>query len=159
MLAPGTPAPDFSLPDQDGASWRLSEALSQGPLILYFYPADFTPGCTMEAQRFRDMETELVEAGLQVVGVSPQGPESHCSFRERHGLGFTLLADEDKAAIRQYEADGPLGIGVRRITYSIDADGRILDALIADLRIGRHEAFVRAAIEARTRTAHTDLSE
>ena len=93
----------------------------------------------------RDAHAELTAAGLRVVGISPQDSASHARFRAAHELPFTLLADPTKTTIRAYGANGPLGLGVRRITYLIGPDARVLDALRADLRIGRHEAFVRRA--------------
>lgn len=149
MLKAGDTAPDFRLPDQDGKAQRLSELLAGKPLILYFYPADFTPGCTQEACDLRDLHARILAAGLRVVGVSPQSPDSHRQFRERYALPFLLLSDEDKSAIKAYGVDGPLGIGVRRATFLIDAKRRITDAVLADLRIGRHQAFVERAIESR----------
>jgi peroxiredoxin Q/BCP len=149
MLQRGDEAPDFSLPDQDGRSRRLSELLKAEPLILYFYPADFTPGCTREACDLRDLHARILAAGLKVVGVSPQSPESHRRFRDEHALPFVLLSDEDKRVIKAYGVDGPLGIGVRRATFLIDSRRRIVDAVLADLRIGKHQEFVERAIEAR----------
>lgn len=149
MLNAGTEAPDFTLPDQDGQSHSLASLVDDGPLILYFYPADFTPGCTREACDLRDLHARIVASGLRVVGISPQSPDSHGRFREEHALPFTLLSDEDKAVIRAYGVDGPLGIGVRRATFLIDARRRIADAVLADLRIGKHQAFVERAIAAR----------
>ncbi len=149
MLSTGEMAPEFSLPDQDGRRRSLRELQGSGPLILYFYPADFTPGCTKEACDLRDLHTKILSSGLKVVGISPQSPESHKRFRERHGLPFTLLSDEDKAVIRAYDVDGPLAIGVRRATFLLDANGKIADAVLADLRIGRHQEFVQKAIAAR----------
>ncbi len=148
MLKNGTQAPAFKLQDQDGRTHTLVSLLAEGPLILYFYPADFTPGCTKEACSFRDLQGDLLGAGLRVVGVSPQGTESHRRFADKHGLNFPLLADPDKQAVKAYDLDGPLGIGVRRGTYLIGRDGVILDGVLADLRIGAHEAFVQKAIAA-----------
>jgi peroxiredoxin Q/BCP len=126
----------------------LKSPLADGPLILYFYPADFTPGCTKEACSFRDLHQELLKARLRVVGVSPQDVATHRRFADQHGLNFTLLADPDKKVVKAYDLDGPLGFGVRRGTYLIGKDGVIKDAVLADLRIGAHEAFVRKAIDA-----------
>jgi peroxiredoxin Q/BCP len=148
MLANGTKAPEFDLPDQEGKRHTLKSLLARGPLILYFYPADFTPGCTQEACSFRDLHQELLKAKLRVVGVSPQDEASHRRFAEKHDLNFPLLADPDKLAVKAYDLDGPLGFGVRRGTYLIGTDGRIQDSVLADLRIGVHEAFVKKAIEA-----------
>jgi thioredoxin-dependent peroxiredoxin len=149
MLKPGVEAPDFSLPDQDGRTRRLVDLIEGNPLILYFYPADFTPGCTREACDLRDLHARILASGLRVVGISPQSPESHRRFRAEHALPFVLLSDEGKVAIKAYGVDGPLGIGVRRATFLIDAGRRITDAVLADLMIGKHQAFVERAIAAR----------
>jgi peroxiredoxin Q/BCP len=149
MLPVGESAPDFELPDQDGQPRRLSALLGGKPIILYFYPADFTPGCTREACDLRDLHTQILSAGLQVVGISPQPPESHRRFRDEFGLPFLLLSDEKKDAIKAYGVDGPLGIGVRRATFLIGRDQRVQDAVLADLRISRHQSFVQKAIAAR----------
>ncbi len=149
MLKNGSAAPDFELPDQDGRKQRLSALVDGKPLILYFYPADFTPGCTKEACDLRDLHAQILASGLRVVGISPQSPESHRRFRDEHALPFTLLSDEDKVAIKAFDVDGPLGIGVRRATFLIDGKRRIVDAVLADLRIGRHQQFVERAIAAR----------
>lgn len=145
MLPIGGRAPEFTLPDQDDHSVSLSTLLRHGPLILYFYPADFTPGCTREACSIRDLHAELLQAGLDVAGVSPQTPESHRRFREKYQLPFTLLADVDKFVVRMYDVLGPLGFGVRRATYLIDQARYIRAALLADFRIGQHSEFIRRA--------------
>ena len=147
MLEKGRKAPEFDLPDQDGRRHTLKSLLADGPLILYFYPADFTPGCTKEACSFRDLHQDLLKAKLRVVGVSPQDVASHRRFADQHGLNFPLLADPDKAVVKAYDLDGPLGFGVRRGTYLISRDGKIQDSVLADLRIGAHEAFVLNAIK------------
>jgi peroxiredoxin Q/BCP len=144
-------APEFDLQDQHGKRQTLASLLADGPIVLYFYPADFTPGCTKEACSFRDLQKDLVAAKLRVVGVSPQDVDSHKRFAEKHGLDFTLLADPDKRAVKAYDVDGPLGFGVRRGTYLIGKDGKIQDSVLADLRIAEHEAFVRAALAAGAR--------
>jgi thioredoxin-dependent peroxiredoxin len=148
MLENGTIAPEFTLQDQDGTTHTLKSLLATGPLILYFYPADFTPGCTKEACSFRDLQQELLKAKLRIVGISPQDVASHKRFAEKHGLNFTLLADPAKVAVKTYDVDGPLGFGVRRGTYLISQDGVIKDSVLADLRIGTHESFVQNAIRA-----------
>ena len=152
MLQAGERAPEFTLPDDTGKDRSLTELLSTGALVLYFYPADFTPGCTRQACLLRDMHGEMVGAGLRVVGISPQGPESHARFRERHGLPFTLLSDPDKSVIRMYGVNGPLGFGVRRASFLVDASRRIQDVVLADFMIGRHHEFVRKAVALRSAT-------
>ena len=89
-----------------------------------------------------------MRANLRIVGVSPQDTDSHRRFAEKHDLNFPLLADTDKRVVKAYSVDGPLGLGVRRGTYLIGRDGKIKDSVLADLRIGAHEAFVNKAIEA-----------
>ena len=148
MLKAGDRAPNFTLPDQDRRKVALAQLLEDGPVVLYFYPADFTPGCTKEACTIRDMHDEIAAAGMRVVGIAPQDAASHARFRDKHGLPFTLLADPEKTVIKAYDVDGPLGIGVRRATFLVGADGAIKDAVLADIRIGRHEEFIRAAIAA-----------
>ena len=149
MLEKGERAPDFTLPDQDGRERTLSSLLDGESLILYFYPADFTPGCTREACDLRDLHTQILGAGLRVVGVSPQSPDSHRRFRDKHGLPFTLLSDEGKSVIKAFGVDGPLGIGVRRATFLIDRGRVVRDAVMADLRVARHKEFVENAIALR----------
>lgn len=148
MLKPGDRAPDFTLPDQDGTQVSLSGLLADGPVVLYFYPADFTPGCTKEACSIRDMHDEIAAAGMRVVGISPQDVASHARFSDEYQLPFTLLADPAKTAVKAWGVDGPLGVGVRRATFLVGGDGLIRDAVLADIRISRHEAFIRAAIAA-----------
>ncbi len=149
MLKSGTKAPEFVLPNDRGGKTSLKELLREGPLILYFYPADFTPGCTREACSIRDIHDDIQSVGLQVAGVSPQGTDSHERFRDEYELPFILLSDPDKKVIRQYDVDGPFGVGVRRATFLINQDSTIQDAVLADVLIGRHNEFIEKAIKLR----------
>jgi peroxiredoxin Q/BCP len=149
MLKTGERAPEFTLPDDTGSDRSLTGLLTAGAIILYFYPADFTPGCTSQACNLRDLHTDIQRAGMRVVGISPQSPESHARFREKYQLPFTLLSDEDKTVIKMYGLTGPLGIGVRRASYLVDGGRRVRDVVLADFRIARHIAFVRKAIALR----------
>ena len=158
MLKPGEVAPEFILPDENGEEVSLTQLLQTGPIILYFYPADFTPGCTREACALRDIHDDILSVGLRVVGVSPQDQDSHARFKEEHNLPFTLICDPDKIAIKMYAVDGPLGIGVRRVTYLISQGQKIQDALCADLKIDKHKAFIEKAIVLRE-TAGMKISE
>lgn len=146
MLKIGERAPEFTLPDETGKDRSLTDFLNSGTTVLYFYPADFTPGCTRQACTLRDLQADIKNAGLRVVGISPQSPESHAKFRAKHNLPYPLLSDHDKAVIKMYEVDGPLGISLRRTTYLIDGSRRIRDVVLADFRISRHVEFVRKAI-------------
>jgi len=152
MLKTGSKAPEFVLENDRDGETSLSELLQDGPLVLYFYPADFTPGCTKEACSIRDIHNDIQAVGLQVVGISPQDIESHQSFRDKHELPFILLSDPDKAVIRMYDVDGPFGVGVRRATFLINQDGTIQDSVLADVRIGLHTDFIENAV-ALTETA------
>ena len=146
MLETGDKAPEFVLNNHEGIETSLSGLLQNGPLILYFYPADFTPGCTREACNIRDIHNDIQSVGLQVAGVSPQSEESHQRFREEHNLPFILLSDPEKVAINMYDVDGPFGVGVRRATFLISQDRSIKDAMMADVRIGRHKEFIEKAV-------------
>lgn len=146
MLEVGSKAPEFVLADDEGGETSLTDLLQDGPLILYFYPADFTPGCTKEACSIRDIHTDIQSVGLRVAGVSPQDVDSHQKFRDEYELPFTLLSDPDKVAIKMYDVDGPFGVGVRRATFLISQDRIIKDAVMADVFIGRHQEFIEKAI-------------
>jgi peroxiredoxin Q/BCP len=134
-LSRADPAPDFELRDGDGDIWRLS-ALKGQRVILYFYPADDTPGCTAEACDFRDSKADFQRGGYVVLGVSPQSSASHRAFTDRYGLNFPLLVDEDGTVATLYGArmerargsrDAPLKVA--RSTFVIDEDGIIEHAL------------------------------
>ena len=106
MLKVGDYVDDFSLKDASGNLVNLQALLEQGELIIYFYPADFTPGCTAEACQIRDIHDEIEEVGIRVVGISPQSESSHLRFTSRYELPFTLLCDKDKKVIRAFGVDG-----------------------------------------------------
>ncbi len=146
MLETECNAPEFILPDENGNEVALSTLLQDGPLILYFYPADFTPGCTKEACSIRDMHENITSVGLQVIGISPQDGESHARFRKEHDLPFTLLSDPEKVAIKMYDVNGPFGVGVRRVTYLISQGKKIQAAVQADVLISCHKEFIDKAI-------------
>ena len=149
MLKAGERAPEFVLKNDKGEDTSLTDLIEDGPLILYFYPADFTPGCTKEACAIRDIHDDIQAVGLQVAGVSPQDADSHTKFREEHDLPFTLLCDPDKVAIKMYGVDGPFGVAVRRATFLIGQDRIIKDSVLADVLIGKHEEFIRKAVALR----------
>ena len=149
MLQAGERAPEFTLPDETGTDRSMTELLSIGAIILYFYPADFTPGCTRQACALRDMHGDMIKAGLRVVGVSPQNPESHTKFKAKYNLPFVLLSDEHKAVIKMYGVNGPLGFGVRRASFLIDGGRKIRDVVLADFKIAHHEEFARKAMTLR----------
>ena len=132
-LAPGDPAPDFTLPDADGNQVSLSSHRGRR-VIVYCYPAALTPGCTTQAVDFIEAAGDLAQAGLDIVGVSPDEPEKLLKFREQESLGITLVSDPDKSVLKAYGAYGPKKlygkevVGVIRSTFIVDAEGRIESA-------------------------------
>ncbi|HET9973951.1 MAG TPA: thioredoxin-dependent thiol peroxidase [Streptosporangiaceae bacterium] len=151
-LAPGDQAPDFTLLDADGKEVSLSSFRGQR-VIVYFYPAAMTPGCTMQACDFRDSLASLNSAGITVLGISPDKPAKLARFREKEGLTFPLLSDPVHATLEAYGAwgekklYGKVTVGVIRSTFAVDADGRIEKALYAVKATG-HVARLRAEIGA-----------
>jgi thioredoxin-dependent peroxiredoxin len=151
-LAPGDPAPDFTLPDADGQPVSLSSYRGQR-VIVYFYPAAMTPGCTTEACDFRDSLADLNHAGLAVLGISPDPPAKLARFRDRDGLNFPLLSDPDHAVLEAYGAYGQkklygkTTVGVIRSTFVVGADGKIEQAMYGVKATG-HVARLRAEVGA-----------
>jgi thioredoxin-dependent peroxiredoxin len=133
-LAPGDLAPDFTLPDADGNQVSLSALRSEGPVIIYFYPAAMTPGCTKQACDFRDSRGDLSGAGFAVVGISPDAPAKLAKFRDKEGLTFPLLSDPSREVLKAYGAFGQkmmygkTTVGVIRSTFVVGADGKIEQA-------------------------------
>ena len=131
MLANGTKAPDFTLPDQNGQQRKLSEYLGQR-VILYFYPRDMTAGCTKQACAFAELYPQFREKGAAVLGISKDSVASHKKFEEKYGLPFVLLSDPEKTVIQAYDVwkekkmYGKVSMGVVRTTYLIDEQGIIV---------------------------------
>lgn len=142
MLAIGARAPEFELADHSGAPVSLAALLRRGPLLLYFYPGDFTPICTREACAFRDAAPRLGSRGLQVVGVSPDPVARHAEFRAAYALDFPLLSDPDRRVAAAYQALGLFGLGTGRVSYRIGVDGRIEEHADARFRVSPHLALV-----------------
>ena len=126
----GETAPDFTLKDDQGRDVRLSDFRGK-PVVLYFYPADDTPGCTKEACSFRDRRSDLQDKGAVVLGVSPDDVDSHGRFRDKYSLNFPLLADEGHQVADLYGAWGEKNfmgrksMGIRRSTFLIDREGKV----------------------------------
>ena len=129
-LAPGDQAPDFALPDAEGHNVSLSSLRGQR-VIVYFYPAAMTPGCTTQACDFRDSGASLSAAGFVVLGISPDSPAKLAKFRDRDGLTFPLLSDPELTVLKAYGAYGEKmlygkkSVGVIRSTFVVGADGAI----------------------------------
>lgn len=135
MLQSGDIAPAFSLPDADMEIFDLASLVGKHNVVLYFYPRDNTPGCTLQAADFSDHEDEFARYDCIVLGVSPDDCLTHAEFRDKEGLSIRLLSDSDTEACRLYkvwqerEVDGVKKMGVRRSTFIIDKQGRIRHAL------------------------------
>lgn len=123
--AKGDPAPQFSAQDQDGKEWSLADHLPKGPVLVYFYPKDDTPGCTKEACGLRDRMGDLRKDGVAVVGISRDDAESHRKFREKYNLNFPLLVDTDGRLTETFGAGMEGRPMSRRISFLIGKDGRV----------------------------------
>jgi peroxiredoxin Q/BCP len=129
-LSPGDPAPDFTLPTDDGRTVSLSDSRGR-QAIVYFYPAAMTPGCTTQACDFTDSLSSLKAAGYDVLGISPDSPAKLAKFREKDGLTITLLSDADRSVMQAYGAYGEKKLygkvveGVIRSTFVVDEEGKI----------------------------------
>ena len=151
-ISANIPAPDFELLDDSGASRRLSDFRGQ-PVILYFYPADDTPGCTKEACNFRDDYSEYQKAGVTILGVSPDSVKSHIKFKTKYQLPFPLLADAEHKVCNAYGVWGPKKLmgreyeGVLRTTFLIDSNGKIA-RVFENVRPAEHSGEVLAALKA-----------
>jgi peroxiredoxin Q/BCP len=147
----GDPAPEIALSDETGTVHRLADQRGRWT-IVYFYPKDDTPGCTVEACEFRDANETINERGADVWGISPQGAESKKAFREKFGLPFILLADPDHAVAEAYgtwvekENYGKKYMGVARTTFLVDPDGRIARTW-SKVKPEGHAAEVIAALD------------
>ncbi len=146
-LAPGDTAPDFTLPDADGNDVSLSDYRGR-KVVVYFYPAASTPGCTKQACDFRDSLAELNEAGLDVVGISPDKPAKLVKFRDAESLNFPLLSDADRSTLSAWGAFGEKTMygkkvqGVIRSTFLVDEDGKVAVAQY-NVRATGHVAKLR----------------
>ncbi len=146
-LAPGDPAPDFTLPTDNGDSLSLKD-LRGRKVVLYAYPAAMTPGCTTQACDFRDSLASLQAAGYEVVGISPDPPAKLATFRERDAITFPLVSDQDKSVLTAYGAYGEKQMygktvtGVIRSTFLVDEEGRI-EAALYNVRATGHVAKLR----------------
>ncbi|MCX4091026.1 peroxiredoxin [Nocardia sp. alder85J] len=135
----GDQAPDFELLDQRGESVRLSELLTKGPVVLFFYPAALSPGCTREACHFRDIVGEFAERGAAILGISADDVDKQKRFDDTHSLGYPLLADTDSTVARAYGLKRRIpGIPAKRGTFVIGADQRIVAAIHSELNMNIH---------------------
>lgn len=148
----GDEVPDFELPDQDGTPRRLSTLLAGGPVVLFFYPAAMTPGCTKEACHFRDLAQEFADAGVQRIGISRDTVAKQKQFADLHGFDYPLLSDEagTVAKIFDVKRGGLLGrvAATKRHTFAIGTDRRVVAAIQSETNMEIHADRALAALTA-----------
>ena len=143
---------DFELPDQTGTPRRLSELLAGGPVVLFFYPAAMTSGCTAESCHFRDLAAEFTAAGAQRVGISRDKVEKQKQFSDLHGFDYPLLSDSDGTVAAAFGVKRKLALGPlsnRRMTFVIDTDRTILEVIHSETNMNDHADKALQVLEAR----------
>ena len=147
----GDVVPDFELPDQTGTPRQLSEFLADGPVVLFFYPAAMTYGCTKESCHFRDLSAEFGAVGAHVVGISADQVDKQRRFDEKESLVFPLLSDPDRIVAAQLGAKrGVSFLPNKRVTFVIDTDRSILDVFHSEVSMGSHADKALALLKARS---------
>ncbi|MFB6839113.1 peroxiredoxin [Streptomyces sp. NPDC056361] len=138
---------DFSLPDETGAARSLTGLLSEGPVVLFFYPAAMTPGCTAEACHFRDLAAEFRAVGALPVGISSDDVERQQEFAERHSLGYPLLSDVDGSIRERFGVKRGFSLApTKRVTFVIGQDRRVREVVRSELRMSAHADRALAAL-------------
>ncbi|WP_406341588.1 peroxiredoxin [Streptomyces sp. NBC_00648] len=146
----GDTVDDFKLPDETGTLRTLSELVAEGPAVLFFYPAAFTPGCTAEACHFRDIAGEFRALGAQPVGISADAVERQAEFAEKHSFGYPLLSDSDGAVRELFGVKRGFSIApTKRVTFVIDTDLRVLEIVKSEIRMSVHADRALAALRKR----------
>ncbi|WP_436499396.1 peroxiredoxin [Actinokineospora sp. HUAS TT18] len=151
-MQPGDLAPDFKLADETGTLRSLREYLENGPVVLFFYPAAMTPGCTAESCHFRDLAAEFGEVGAQRIGISSDGVDKQAEFASINSFDFPLLSDPEGAVASQFGVRRKIGIGpllTKRMTFVIDTDFKVLEVIKSELRMAVHADKALAALRAR----------
>jgi len=141
QVAKGDLIDDFELPDETGTPRKLSDFLASGPVVLFFYPAAMTRGCTMESCHFRDLAKEFAAAGATRVGISRDSVSKQQQFADKHGFGYPLLSDADGKIARRFGVRRALALGplvTKRMTFVIGTDRRILDVIHNEVSMGAH---------------------
>ncbi|MET7391004.1 peroxiredoxin [Streptomyces sp. NPDC005529] len=143
----GDTVEDFTLPDETGTSRSLSELLGEGPVVLFFYPAALTSGCTAEACHFRDLATEFTGAGARPVGISGDAVDRQKEFTDRHTLGFPLLSDVDGTVRERFGVKRGFSLApTKRVTFVIAQDRTVLEVVRSELRMSAHADRALAAL-------------
>ena len=136
----GDVAPDFELPDENGTPRRLSDYLASGPVVLFFYPAAMTPGCTAESCHFRDLAAEFDAVGAQRLGISADAVEKQKQCSDKHSFDYPLLSDPDGAVATQFGVRRRLTMisPTKRATFVIDTDRKVLAVIASEVRMNVH---------------------
>lgn len=137
-MNPGEKAPDFELPDQEGQQRKLSDLLTKGPVVLFFYPAAMTTGCTAESCHFRDLSAEFSEVGAQVVGISADEVDKQQEFASKYGFGYPLLSDTDRSVATAFGVKRKRVTPVKRATFVINQDGTVRDVIKSEIKMKVH---------------------
>ena len=146
----GDRAPDFELPDETGAARRLSDLLADGPVVLFFYPAAMTAGCTKESCHFRDLAGEFAGLGAQRVGISADPVEKQNEFATRHSLGYPLLSDPERRVAADFGVKRGLAVlPNKRATFVIDTDRTVLEVVRSEINMDAHADRALAALRRR----------
>jgi thioredoxin-dependent peroxiredoxin len=151
-MKPGETVADFELPDQTGTPRKLSELLSGGPVVLFFYPAAMTPGCTKEACHFRDLASEFAAVGANRVGISADAVQKQAKFADMQKFDYPLLSDADGAVATQFGVKrGLLGklMPVKRTTFVIDTDLTVLEVIASEFNMDSHADKALATLRGR----------
>ncbi|EHR51473.1 Peroxiredoxin [Saccharomonospora marina XMU15] len=144
---------DFTLPDADGSRRSLSEFLRTGPVVLFFYPAALTPGCTQEGCQFRDLAAEFAELGAHRVGISPDPVDRQRRFADTNAFDFPLLSDEDGSVARMFGVRRKLGpLLTKRHTFVIGTDSTVLAVIKSEFRMAVHAQQALEILRSHTRT-------
>lgn len=150
-MKPGDQIPDFELADQTGTPRKLSTLLADGPVVLFFYPAAMTTGCTKEACHFRDLAAEYQAAGAQRVGISLDSVDKQKQFSDKHDFDYPLLADTDGSVAKSFGVKRSLGLlKVKRNTFVIGTDQRLIAEISSELNMDKHADEALEILKARS---------
>lgn len=150
-MKPGDKVSDFELPDETGTPRHLKEFLDKGPVVLFFYPAAMTYGCTRESCHFRDLKSEFAAVGAQRIGISADGVDKQKQFSDKHSFDFPLLSDPDKKVAATFGVKrGPAFLPNKRTTFVIEADGTVLDVISSEVNMSSHADRALKALAARS---------
>ena len=146
----GDKVDDFELPRDGGGTLKLSDELAKGPVVLFFYPKAMTPGCTKESCHFRDLKGEFEEVGAQRIGISADNVDRQEQFSQKHGFDFPLVSDSNRAVARQFGVKRAGPLFNKRMTFVIDTDGKVLEAIGSEMNMDVHADRALEVLKARS---------